>query len=341
MSSMLFRHGPRPGLYGRGFYGQVRKMSLPAEMLVAFHDFSLIPWWALIPLTTFTLRTVWTFPLALWQRKRLQRQNLFRPIVSGMNPILKLKLGDRVMKYRSQGSGSQGSGSQGSGSQGSGSIGSGSIGPGSGSQGPGSGHPLASMSYEQIVLLAAKECRKRQKALFKTHDISLWKNLLLPAFQIPLWVAMSLTMRQVSGWMSWNSIANKPMSPSLAHEGFGWIQDLSTFDHWHITPVVLGIVSLCNVEWTAAALAGARARVSMSLRPTFSQAMVNVGKMSVVFMMVVAINAPSAVCLYWISSQVYSLIQNVVLDKAYPLQYRPQTNRGRKTSEEMVLLIKG
>lgn len=331
MSSMLFRQGPR--FYGRGFYGQVRKMSLPAEMLVAFHDISLIPWWALIPLTTFTLRTVWTFPLALWQRKRLQRQNLFRPIVSGMNPILKLKLGDRVMKYRS-GPRSKGPGSIGPGPE--------SIGPES--SGPGSSdptHPLASMSYEQIVLLAAKECRKRQKALFKSHDISLWKNLLLPAFQIPLWVAMSLTMRQVSGWMSWNSIANKPMSPSLAQEGFGWIQDLSTFDHWHITPVVLGIVSLCNVEWTAAALAGARARVSMSLRPTFADAMVNVGKMSVVFMMVVAINAPSAVCLYWISSQVYSLIQNVVLDKAYPLQYRPQLNTGRKASEEGILLIRG
>ena len=59
-----------------------------------------LPWWALIPLTTFTLRSVWTLPLAILQRKRIQKQSQLRPLVSAMNPILKLNLARRVQQAK-------------------------------------------------------------------------------------------------------------------------------------------------------------------------------------------------------------------------------------------------
>ena len=67
------------------------------------------------------------------------------------------------------------------------------------------------MKYEQILLLSAKEARKRQKELFAKNGVQLWKNFILPAFQVPLWIMMSITMRDLSGWSSWDNTHNKAL----------------------------------------------------------------------------------------------------------------------------------
>lgn len=188
--------------------------------------------------------------------------------------------------------------------------------------------PLANMSYEQILLLTTKETRKRQKELFKKHNVQIWKNFILPTFQIPLWIMMSLTMRDLSGWSSWDNLHNKALDPSLYVEGCLWFQDLAVADPMHVFPLILGVISLCNVEWTFRTLELSRLTQRLKYRPNLTDAVANFSRMSIVFMMAISIHAPAALVLYWISSQFFSLIQNIVLDIKYPISFTPKKRFG-------------
>ncbi|CAD1813204.1 60Kd inner membrane family protein [Candida parapsilosis] len=269
------------------------------------HEASGLPWWALIPITTFALRSVWTLPLAIIQRKRIQKQSTLKPIVSALNPILKMNLAKRVQKAK----GLQQL-------------------PDTDESVKAAQAPLANMSYEQILLLTTKETRKRQKELFKKHNVQIWKNFILPTFQIPLWIMMSLTMRDLSGWSSWDNLHNKALDPSLYVEGCLWFQDLAVADPMHVFPLILGVISLCNVEWTFRTLELSRLTQRLKYRPNLTDAVANFSRMSIVFMMAISIHAPAALVLYWISSQFFSLIQNIVLDIKYPISFTPKKRFG-------------
>mmetsp|Transcript_2433 Transcript_2433/g.2713 ORF Transcript_2433/g.2713 Transcript_2433/m.2713 type:complete len:343 (+) Transcript_2433:580-1608(+) len=286
-------------------------ISTLTDSLQSLHAYSGIPWWSLIPITTFALRSVWTLPLAIMQRKRIQKQTELRPIVSAMNPVLKLNLAKKVQSAKRKAEKSLES-IQGS-----------KTGDQSIENVVNLQSPVATMKYEEILLLATKETRKRQKALFKKHNVQLYKNIILPAFQIPLWVCMSWTMRDLSGWSSWDSLSNKPLDASLYTEGLFWFTDLTSLDPMHIFPLVLGVVSLCNVEWTFKTLELLRFTRKRLGRPTLTDSMSNVARMSVVFMMAISLNAPVALTLYWLSSQVYSLIQNIIMDLMIPISFTP------------------
>lgn len=280
------------------------------ESVHTIHAYTGIPWWALIPITTFTLRSIWTLPLAIIQRKRIRKQAVLRPIVNATNPVLKLNLARKVntMKAKQEASLEERRKN-------------GKLNPTVETlmilQAP-----LANMSYEQIILLAAKETRKRQKTLFKKNGAQLWKNIILPSFQIPLWVCMSLTIRDLSGWTSWDNVSNKALDPSLYNEGLLWFSDLSAADSMHILPMILGVISLCNVEWIFKTLELMQP-AKRSLRPTMMQSLSNVSRMSIVFLMAISLHAPVALVLYWISSQLFSLIQNIFLDIAIPISFTP------------------
>lgn len=280
------------------------------EGLQLAHTYTGIPWWALIPLTTFTLRSVWTLPLAVLQRFRVRKQNELRPIVAATNPVLKLNLGKKVQQARAKAEKSAANIST-------------MDSPTMEDVAP-IQSPLASMKYEEILLLASKETRKRQKALFKKNNVQLWKNFILPAFQVPLWVCMSLTMRNLSGWKSWDSLANKPLDPALYTEGLLWFTDLTSLDSLHLFPLSLGIIALCNVEWTFKTFELLRPSTrKRAFRPTIVDSVGNISRMSVVFLMAVSLNAPMALVLYWFSSQLFSLVQNIVLDILAPMSYTP------------------
>ena len=269
------------------------------------HEASGLPWWALIPITTFALRSVWTLPLAVIQRKRIQKQSTLKPIVSALSPILKMNLAKRVQKAKTL-----------------------QQAPSTDESVKAAQAPLANMSYEQILLLSTKETRKRQKELFKKHNVQIWKNFILPTFQIPLWIIMSLTMRDLSGWSSWDNLHNKALDPSLYVEGCLWFQDLAVADPMHIFPVILGVISLCNVEWTFRTLELSRLTQRLKYRPNLTDAVGNFARMSIVFMMAISIHAPAALVLYWISSQFFSLIQNMVLDVKFPISFTPKKRFG-------------
>lgn len=271
------------------------------QTLQHVHAASGLPWWALIPITTFTLRAAWTFPLAVMQRVRIQKQNLLRPIVAATGPVLRLNLAKKALRASTADASSVAA----------------------------MVLPLKKMRYEEIMVLSTKETRRRQKRLFKAHGVQLYKNFLLPAAQVPLWVCMSLTFRDLSGWSSWDSVANKPLDASLYHEGLAWFGDLTTADPYHVFPIAVGVIALVNVEWTFKTFDMMKAAARRTVfRPSITDSLANVSRMAVVFLMAISLHAPSALTLYWFSSQLFSLLQNVLLDVLLPISFTPNRRVG-------------
>ncbi|CCG22041.1 hypothetical protein CORT_0B03320 [Candida orthopsilosis Co 90-125] len=188
--------------------------------------------------------------------------------------------------------------------------------------------PLANMSYEQILFLSTKETRKRQKELFKKNNVQIKKNFILPIFHIPLWIIVSLTSRDLNGWSSLGNLHNKALDPSLYVEGCLWFQDLAVADPMHVFPLILVVISLCNVEWTFRTLKLSRLTQRLKYHPNLTDAVANFSRMSTVFMMAISIHAPAALVLYWISLQFFSLIQNMILDIKYPISFTPKKRFG-------------
>ncbi|KAI0462860.1 hypothetical protein LJB42_003663 [Komagataella kurtzmanii] len=281
--------------------------------LQLIHQYSGLPWWALIPITTFTLRSLFTLPIAVLQRKRLQKQSVLRPLVTAMGPLLRLKLAQQAsisQKLQRE------------------SI---DFFP----------TEATKLNYEKIMILAAKESRKRQKKLFRDHGVQIWKNAILPVFQVPLWVTLSWTFRNLTGWHSFEQ-GNKPLDSSLIHEGFFWLHDLTVPDPYMILPVVLGSVALINLEWNNKTLemrSSSAQGKKVSLRPTMMDAIMNLSRFSIAFLMVISTQAPVGLSLYWISSNLYSLGQNMILDKYLPISYTPNERHTQGISHNKHNLI--
>lgn len=265
------------------------------DTLQNVHSLTGIPWWGLVPITTVVMRGVWTLPLAIMQRNRVRKQNELRPVVAATAPVIRAKLATAAAGASKSASGPMAALS-----------------------------PTAQMKYDEIMVLSARETRKRQKALFARHHVQLYKNAFLPLAQVPLWVAMSLTFRNLSGWSTWDAISNKPLDPALYTEGALWFPDLTVLDPLHVFPLAVGVTALVNVEWTFKTFQLLRpARRRRAFRPTLVDSMGNLSRMSVVFLMVVSWHAPVALTLYWLTSQMFSLVQNIALDMLLPLSYTP------------------
>lgn len=280
-----------------------------ADMFTTLHETSGVSWLILIPSTTFALRTVFTLPLSIWQRKRIVKQQELRKVVQAMTPIIKLRLAAaKATEIEGQAAASKMASSV------------------TKETAPDliQKETLKQLTPEQIVVIAAKETRKRQKTIFKQHSVQMWKNVLLPVVQIPLWCTVSMGIRKLTEWKIDGS--SKEWFDSFRFQDIDLTGPLEVYPM--IVPITLGVVSLLNVEYNG----------KMMLRRTTDvvgldtyrddnsrltqgiKSVLNVSRIGSVFMMGVSSQASILLSLYWISSNLYSLLQNTLLDFLWPYQ---------------------
>lgn len=262
----------------RGF-GDFTVIQDLTQSFINLHNSTLLPWYVLIPVITFSFRSVFTLPLAVLNRKRLVKQQELRPIVDSMYPVLKFNLMKRAQENKN-------------------------------------------LTYAQIVLLSIKEKRNRQKKLYQKHKCQVFKTLLLPFIQIPLWVMLSLTMRDLSG-----SNTGQVLDPSLLSEGILWISDLTVCDPVGVLPICLGILSMTNIELISKFnpknnINVIRTGNSDNKKVTIYDSILNISRLSVVFMMGISSQSPAILAFYWVCSNLFSLLQNLILNMIYPLGYQ-------------------
>ncbi|QLG73646.1 hypothetical protein HG535_0F01570 [Zygotorulaspora mrakii] len=286
-----------------------------SELLVTMHDTTGLTWLTLVPLTTITLRTLITLPLSILQRKRTVKQQQLRKLVQAITPVTKLRLASVTATNTNTNTNTVGDTISTAGNRTS-EVFNGNAGSVSNKR---------SLTPQQITLLAVKETRNRQKKLFARYSVQMWKNIMLPIVQVPLWVTISMGIR---------GLTDKQLLETNSYYWFSQIiaptLDLSlSLDSMPLLiPMVLGTLSLANVEYNGKVLASsstldAGIKVATNDSSRISQSMnsiLNISRFSCVFMMGISSQAPLILSLYWISSQLYSFIQNVILNWLWPYQ---------------------
>ncbi|KAK9727651.1 hypothetical protein K7432_001681 [Basidiobolus ranarum] len=224
------------------------------------HQGTALPWWATIIGTTFLLRSVATFPIALYQQRSIGRMLALRPVVLSWGETLKQQIAKDSSKKR--------------------------------------------FSYEEYNSELQKQYRDKVKALYRQHKCQPIVSFLLPWVQMPLFITLSFTLRDMSGYpIPWLGMSGSNPVSDFDTGGLLWFTDLTSVDPTWTFPLAIGLTHLANTELNA---------YFMKQAPTLKQKVIqNVFRGISVFMIPVASQVPMGICLYWLSSSTYSLLQNI------------------------------
>lgn len=157
---------------------------------------------------------------------------------------------------------------------------------------------------KQIFAITAKEQWNKLVIRENCHPaktaITIW-------VQIPLWIIQSVAIRNlVQGLPDPTSLQAQLTLTELMIGGFGWIPNLTVPDSSWILPITLGVINLMVIQ------------IQVSIRKDgpggrMRKIATNAFRGFSILMIPIAAMVPSCLCLYWVSSSTYGLIQNLVL----------------------------
>ncbi|RPB28639.1 hypothetical protein L211DRAFT_773205, partial [Terfezia boudieri ATCC MYA-4762] len=174
--------------------------------------------------------------------------------------------------------------------------------------------PLTPFEWERQTREKAK---LKEKELQKKFGCESWKGY-LPMVQVPIWVIASLTLRGMTTEPSSVTAARYlqslldsiPLEPTFSQGGALWFPDLLAPDPLYLLPIMLSLSMFANIEFQA-----------LQYPPTTNRGRMikNILRAFALGVIPVTIQTPVALTLYWLSSSLYSLVQNIVLHFAYPM----------------------
>ncbi|XP_033114163.1 cytochrome c oxidase assembly protein COX18, mitochondrial-like isoform X2 [Anneissia japonica] len=150
-----------------------------------------------------------------------------------------------------------------------------------------------------------KLMQRSAKELYIRDNCHPAKGSLMLLVQIPLWICVSLSLRNMTGAIASNFFIDPAyLVPALSDGGTLWFSNLVLPDPFCVLPVAVGILNLMNVEIHT--LTGRKAT-------RFQGYITNLFRGLSILMIPIAAYLPSAISLYWMTSASYSLGQNLFL----------------------------
>nr|CAH7739754.1 unnamed protein product [Callosobruchus chinensis] len=150
-----------------------------------------------------------------------------------------------------------------------------------------------------------RSLRKQWNNLIVRENCHPFKASLLLWFQIPMWVSLSVAMRNLVYMLPNADLDAKLTFTELTVGGFSFIPNLTQADASYIFPVALGVINLAIIEFQL---------LSRTNSPTKIQKFfTNLFRGFSVVMIPVAASVPSCLVLYWTTSSTYGLMQNMLL----------------------------
>ncbi|XP_016421161.1 cytochrome c oxidase assembly protein COX18, mitochondrial [Sinocyclocheilus rhinocerous] len=144
-----------------------------------------------------------------------------------------------------------------------------------------------------------KNLKRIVSELYVRDNCHPFKASLLIWVQLPMWVCLSLALRNLSLGMG-----HVPLEAGLATGGVLWFPDLTLPDSTWIMPVSLGLINLLITEIFAL----------RQLEPSkFQKYVTNFIRGISLVMIPIAATVPSSMCLYWLSSSCVGLAHNLLL----------------------------
>ncbi|RUS82554.1 hypothetical protein EGW08_009684 [Elysia chlorotica] len=123
--------------------------------------------------------------------------------------------------------------------------------------------------------------------------------------QVPVWISVSYSLRNMSSRALNPALDGHEECTSLAEEGALWFPDLTMTDSTWVLPVLMGFVTLFNIEMTHLKVGEEtkyRKRLTLFLR-------------FLAFLFVpISSTMPSAMVFYWVNSGFLAALQNVLID---------------------------
>ncbi|XP_071453845.1 cytochrome c oxidase assembly protein COX18, mitochondrial isoform X2 [Hetaerina americana] len=124
-------------------------------------------------------------------------------------------------------------------------------------------------------------------------------------FQMPLWIFLSVALRNMAYMLPHRDTAAEMIFLQLSHGGFLWIPNLIDVDHSLILPVTLGLLNLAIVELQT---------ITRLREPTkFQRYLTNFIRLVSIALVPIASNVPACMSLYWVSSSACGLVQNLLV----------------------------
>lgn len=231
------------------------------EGLIQVHDFTGLPWWATIILSTFALRTIVTLPLTVYQYKIMGRLEKIGQEFPTVLDELKKETAYAVKKF--------------------------------------------GWTEKQAKIMFAHSARKQWNNLVVRDNCHPAKTAITMWVQIPLWIVQSVAIRNIVYCLpDPNSIEAKMTLAELSVGGFGWIPNLTEVDASWILPVTLGVVNLTVIQIQTSLRKGG----PPSKMQTYAT---NAFRLLSIVLVPIAAVVPSCLCLYWVTSSTYGLVQNL------------------------------
>lgn len=190
------------------------------------HHYTHLPWWAVIACCTVALRSLITLPLAVHQNKMLAKIELLTPTLKEYQEAVQHNV---IIKCRRENV----------------------------------PYEIANKRVKKEVCVCVcisyilrqmchgifgLQARKVARQLFSEEGCNPYKVAILPWVQLPLWVALSFALRDMTGVFPNRVPLNPEATLSFANEGLLWFQDLTLPDPYCVLPVVLAFSNLLNIE---------------------------------------------------------------------------------------------
>ncbi|KAG5439469.1 hypothetical protein PCANB_002043 [Pneumocystis canis] len=140
----------------------------------------------------------------------------------------------------------------------------------------------------------AKHTRSIQD-LFKEYQVNPFKSLAMPFIQMPVFISF---------YLACSRMAALPV-PELKYGGLGWFKDLSTSDSYFILPFLNSSLMFINFKLGSEVGSDALANSTAKMRNFF--------RIMILLTPLFTMNFQSAVFCYWITSNLFSLGQGIML----------------------------
>ncbi|XP_011565352.3 cytochrome c oxidase assembly protein COX18, mitochondrial [Plutella xylostella] len=161
------------------------------------------------------------------------------------------------------------------------------------------------LTDKQAMILYKRSLKKQWNDLIVRDNCHPFKSSLVMWLQIPIWVCMSFALRNLVYMQPISDAAALITFTELSVGGLGWIPNLTVPDHSLVIPIAFGLTNLALIEIQ---------RMSKLRQPSrVYNIFTNVFRVFSIVMIPVAASVPSCMCLYWMTSSSYGLVQNLVL----------------------------
>ncbi|KAF4322367.1 hypothetical protein BBO99_00002984 [Phytophthora kernoviae] len=138
---------------------------------------------------------------------------------------------------------------------------------------------------------SAKAFQAKYKGLMKKHGVNPFKSILTPLAQLPIFLGFFWGLQDISKYF-----------PDYAHEGVGWVQDLSVADPTMALPVVSSALMVASIEVGGDALG-----------PEMKDKMKFGMRCFALVMVPLTMNFQSGIFVYWVTSNMFTLTQSVLM----------------------------